>query len=158
GSWEQEGRRFDEVATVARDGWTYVELVAWMPAREGQSARELGLLPGHLSLSGALAARLQDAVAAAAREVPYLSAGAAEMVMSQSAALALDPEVAFRRAYRYASSATTSLTSAEFKELAQLTNIVYGGLSPPQRERLAAYFDRVRANAPTAPEEDRGMM
>jgi hypothetical protein len=158
-TWEQDGRRFVELSTVARDGWTYVALSAWMPARPGVAAgRELDALPARLSLSGVLAERLQDALGTATREVPHLTTTAAEMVMGQSAALALDPEVTFRRAYRFASAGTRSLDRAEFAELGRLNGAVYASLSRADRERLAAYFDRVRADAPSSPQEDRDML
>lgn len=158
-TWEEDGRRFVELAAVARDGWTYVALSAWMPTSQAvAAARELEALPTRLSLSGVLAERLQDAVGNATREVPYLTATAAEMVMGQSAALALDPEVTFRRAYRFASAGTTSLDRAEFAELGQLNGAVYASLSRGDRERLAGYFDRVRADAPASPHEDREML
>jgi hypothetical protein len=80
------------------------------------------------------------------------------MVMGQSAALALDPEVTFRRAYRFASAGTRSLDRAEFTELGRLNGAVYASLSRADRERLAAYFDRVRADAPSSPQEDRDML
>jgi hypothetical protein len=158
-TWEEDGRRFVEVATVARDGWTYVALAAWMPSGTAVAAgRELEAVPARLSLSGVLAERLQDAVKTATREVPYLTATAAEMVMGQSAALALDPEVTFRRAYRFASAGTRSLDRSEFAELGQLNAAVYSSLSRGDRERLAAYFDRVRADVPGSPQEDRDML
>lgn len=159
-TWEDEGRRFAELMTVARDGWTYVTLVAWMPISQGvAAARELEVLPARLSLSGVLGERLQDAVGSATREVPHLTATAAEMVMGQSAALALDPEVTFRRAYRFASAGTKALDRAEFDELTRLNGAVYASLSRADRERLAAYFDRVRADAPAAsPDEDHDML
>ena len=158
-AWEEDGRRFVELAAVSRDGWTYVALAAWMPAGQALDAkRELGSLLSRLSLSGVLAGRLQDAVATATRDVPYLTATAAEMVMSQSAALALDPEVTFRRAYRLASTALTSLATTEFTELGRLTSAVYDTLPRKDRVRLAAYFDRVRADDATTPEEDREML
>jgi hypothetical protein len=159
-SWEHEdGSRFFELTTVARDGWTYVGLCAWMPASAAVDAkRVLGSLSPRLSLSGVLAGRLQDAVANATREVPYLTPTAAEMVMSQSAALALDPEVTFRRAFRLASTGLTSLETAEFTELGRLTSAVYDVLPRKERVRLAAYFDRVRADAATTSDEDREML
>lgn len=158
-SWEEEGKHHVELITVARDGWTFVALDAWMPVNGGFNApRELEALIPRLSLSGVLGGRLQDAVAAATRDVPHLTASAAEMVMSQSAALALDPEVTFRRAYRLASTSTPFLQAAESAELGRLTNAVFGSLPGRDRQRLADYFDRVRRDDPTTPDEDRQML
>jgi hypothetical protein len=157
--WEEAGQRCTELTAVARDGWTFVALTAWMPENSAYNVRrELEALLPRLSLSGVLAGRLQEAVGAATRDVPHLTPAAAEMVMSQSAALALDPEVTFRRAYRLASAGTTSLETAEFTELGKLNNTLYGSLPGRDRERLAGYFDRVRKDEPTTPDEDRLML
>jgi hypothetical protein len=130
-----------------------------MPGSESSAARrELEALPVRLSLSGVLAGRLQDAVGTATREVPYLTATAAEMVMSQSAALALDPEITFRRAYRLASSGLTSLPPTEFTELGQINTAVFDTLPRKNRVELASYFDRVRAGDETSSAEDREML
>lgn len=158
-AWEEEGTPHVELTTVARDGWTFVALAAWMPANTAYNVpRELEAMASRLSLSGVMAGRLQEAVAAATRDVPHLNASAAEMVMSQSAALALDPEAAFRRAYRLASAAINSLTPPEFSELGRLNNAVFASLPGRERERLARYFDRVRRDEPTTPDEDRQML
>jgi hypothetical protein len=157
--WEDEGTRYVELTTVARDGWTFVALAAWMPASTAHNVpRELEALIPRLSLSGVLAERLQEAVDSATREVPHLNPTAAEMVMSQSAALALDPEATFRRAYRMASAGTSSLPREEFTELGRLNNAVFGSMPGRDRERLANYFDRVRRDDPTSPDEDRQML
>jgi hypothetical protein len=158
-AWEEEGTRRVELTAAARDGWTFVALAAWMPENPAYNApRELEAMATRLSLSGVLAKQLREAVDRTTREVPHLNASAAEMVMGQSAALALDPEAAFRRAYRLASAGTASLAPAELSELGRLMNAVFATLPGRERERLALYFDRVRRDEVTSADEDRRML
>ena len=91
-------------------------------------------------------------------EVPQLSAPAAEVLMGQSEAKLLEPDLAFRRSIEALVRSLPSLSKAETQELSQLTTATYGALaSAKDRGRLAAYFERVRGRQATSSQEDREM-
>jgi hypothetical protein len=97
------------------------------------------------------------AVAAAIREIPLLSAQAAENLMSRSAAQVLEPPEVFRRAYGSVGRGLWALSRAESKELGDLHTLIYDSLPAAQRSRLGDYIDRARSRYATTPEEDRQM-
>jgi hypothetical protein len=97
------------------------------------------------------------AVAAAIREIPLLSAQAAEALMSRSAAQVLEPPEVFRRAYGSVGRGLWALSRAESKELGDLHTLIYDSLPAAQRSRLGDYIDRARSRYATTPEEDRQM-
>jgi hypothetical protein len=156
-SWVEGGTRQHEVMVAGQDGWMGFALVAWMP--ESPAARTDGLdaLAGGLAARGLLAARLRAAVQAVVDEVPHLSSPAAEELMGQSEARILEPDQAFRRSLAALTRLIPSLSSAETRELTQLTSTAYAALPWADRTRLSSYIERVRRGATTRPEEDRDM-
>jgi hypothetical protein len=154
-SWERNGVRHRESVRVWKDGWNYNAVVAW--AAEGKGEAALAALAGGVPQGGVVAAQQAKAVAAVTAEAPHLSASAVELLMSRSAAQVLEPQEAFRRGQALASAGLASLPPADVRELGRLMQGVYGFLSSRDRQRLAAYLDRVRAGGPTTPEEDRDM-
>jgi hypothetical protein len=158
GTWEREGARYGEEAAVWKDGWIYFALVEWLP--EGGSSpagHELDALLAGVSTNGALAEKLQQAVQNVTLAVPHLSPTAAEMLMGQSQARVLEPDQAFRRALDAAARALPTWSKDDTQDFAQITAATYAALSAPERNRLAAYVDRVRARQLTSPEDDREM-
>jgi hypothetical protein len=158
GVWDKDGVRYHDQAAVWKDGWVYFALAEWAPETASSAGdRELGALLAGFSTNGALAARLQQAVQSVTLAVPHLSAAAAEMLMGQSQARVLEPDQAFRRALEAAARALPFFSRADTQEFAQITAASYASLSPRDRNRLAAYVERVRARQPTSPEDDREM-
>jgi hypothetical protein len=158
GSWDKEGVRYREEAAVWKDGWVYFALVEWLPeAGSSPADHELDALLAGFSTNGVLAEKLQQAVQNVTLAVPHLSSTAAEMLMAQSQARVLEPDQAFRRALDAAARALPTWSKDDTQDFAQITAATYAALSAPERNRLAAYVDRVRARQLTSPEDDREM-
>ena len=146
---------FEEVATVWKDGWTYYALVVWGPAEHAGKAAE-DLRQG-ITMQGHMAARLRQAIETVTSEVPLLTPAAAEMLMGQSQAQALEPAEAFRRTYLLAGRGVAALSAAEQKEMGALSTDLYAKVPSGDRARLGPYLDRVRAGRATDPALDQQM-
>jgi hypothetical protein len=146
---------FEEVATVWKDGWTYYALVVWGPAEAASTAAE-DLRQG-ITMQGHMAARLRQAIESVTAEVPLLTPAAAEMLMGQSQAQALEPVEAFRRTYLLAGRGLASLSAAEQREMGALSTDLYARVPGADRARLGPYLDRVRAGRETEPALDQQM-
>jgi hypothetical protein len=146
---------FEEVATVWKDGWTYYALVVWGPAETATRAAE-DLRQG-ITLQGHMAARLRQAIDTVTAEVPLLTPAAAELLMGQSQAQALDPTEAFRRTYLLAGRGLPALSAAEQREVGALSTELYGRVPAGDRARLGPYLDRVRGGRATDPATDQQM-
>jgi len=146
---------FEEVATVWKDGWTYYALVVWGPAESATRSAE-DLRQG-ITMQGHMAARLRQAIDAVTAEVPLLTAVAAEMLMGQSQAQALDPTEAFRRTYLLAGRGLAALSAAEQREVGALSTELYARVPASDRARLGPYLDRVRGGRATDPAVDQQM-
>jgi hypothetical protein len=143
------------VATVWKDGWVYYALVVWGPAEHAGEAAE-DLRRG-VTLRGQMAARLQQALDAVVAEVPLLTPAAAEMLMGQSQAQALEPAEAFRRTYLLTGRGLSALSPAEQQEMGALSSDLYAKVPAGERARLGPYLDRVRAGRETDAAEDQQM-
>jgi hypothetical protein len=155
GTWSADGRTYRDLTVAAVDGGTCIALAAWVPG-EGPSG-ELAALREALALEGVMASRVAEAVRAAVGEAPHLSTLAAEMVMASSSAKVLNPATAFRRGFELADRGVPGLTPAESRELGSLVAGACSNLSSRDRDRLTAYFQRVREHRVTTPDEDREM-
>jgi hypothetical protein len=150
--------RYRDTTIVWKDGWTYLTLAGWVPEEAAaRGTRDFEALASAVTIKGALAARLQQAVQKVTLEVPYLSTPAAELLMAQSEAQVLEPEEAFRRGFAATSRGLPALSPAEMREVGALTTATYAALPKRERARLASYLDRVRSLQLTNPTEDREM-
>jgi GYF domain 2 len=156
-TWDDGGVRQHDTSVVWRDGWVYFGLAAWAPEEGAARPQMLDQLAEGVRTQGVFAARLQSAVQMVTRDVPQLTAPAAEMLMSQSEAKVLEPDQAFRRSLDALSRAIPTLSKTETQELSQITSATYASLPWKDRGRLAAYVDRVRNRQSTSPGEDREM-
>jgi len=156
-TWLEGGVAQREVAVAGLDGWMGFALVAWMPEAAASRPDGLEALARGVAARGLLAVRLREAVDAVVREVPHLSAPAAEQLMAQSEARVLEPDQAFRRSLAALARLLPSLSKAETRELTGLTTATYAGVPWADRARLAGYVERVRRTDTTRPEEDREM-
>jgi hypothetical protein len=158
GSWEKDGLRYRDQAVAWKDGWVYFALAEWVPENgSAPTDRELDALLQGFSSNGTLAARLQQAVQNVTLAVPHLSPAAAEILMGQSQARVLEPDQAFRRALEAAARALPTWSKEDAQEFAQITAASYASLTAQDRNRLASYVERVRAQQLTSPEDDREM-
>lgn len=146
---------FDEIATVWKDGWTYYALMVWGPPETTMRAAE-DLREG-IKLQGRMAASLRKAIDTVTADVPLLTPAAAEMLMGQSQAQALDSAEAFRRTYLLAGKGLSTLTAAEQKEVGALSSEMYARVPAGDRARLGPYLDRVRGGRATEPAVDQQM-
>jgi uncharacterized protein DUF4339 len=156
-TWDETGVRQHDQTVAWKDGWVYFGLVSWIPEEGAVRAQVLDGLVAGFSTQGVLADRLQQAVQKVTREVPQLTAPAAEALMGRSEAKVLEPDQAFRRSIDALVKVLPTLTAPETQELGQLTTATYAGLAWKDRTRLSAYVERVRANQGTTPQEDREM-
>ena len=156
-TWDDGGVRQHDTSVVWRDGWVYFGLAAWAPEEGAARPQMLDQLAEGVRTQGVFAARLQSAVQVVTRDVPQLTAPAAEMLMAQSEAKVLEPDQAFRRSLDALSRAIPSLSKTETQELSQITSATYASLPWKDRGRLAAYVDRVRNRQSTSPGEDKEM-
>jgi GYF domain 2 len=156
-SWDDAGVRQHDTSAVWKDGWVYFGLAAWVPAEGASRPQTLDKLAEGVRTQGVFAARLQSAVQVVVRDVPQLTAPAAEMLMAQSEAKVLEPDQAFRRSLDALSRAIPTFSKAETQDLSQITTATYGALPWKDRGRLAAYVDRVRNRESTTPGEDKEM-
>lgn len=156
-TWDDAGVRQQDMSVVWRDGWVYFALAAWTPEEGAARPQMLDQLVEGVSTQGVFAARLQSAVQTVTRDVPQLSAPAAEMLMAQSEAKVLESDQAFRRSLDALSRALPTFSKTETQELSQITSATYGALPWKDRGRLAAYVDRVRNRESTTPGEDSEM-
>src|SRR5262245_30043332 len=151
------GVRQHDTSVVWRDGGVYFGLGAWAPTEGAARPQMLDRLAEGVRTQGVLAARLQSAVQVVTRDVPQLTAPAAEMLMAQSEAKVLEPDQAFRRSLDALSRAIPNFSKTETADLSQITSATYGALAAKDRSRLAAYVDRVRNRESTSPVEDKEM-
>jgi GYF domain 2 len=157
-TWQDGGKTFRELTAVWRDGWTHLALVIWFPEERASSAdKELSSLLGAFAATGVLAGRIEQAVSRATAEAPHLSREVALRLMGESEAGALEPEETFRRASLFASSGLAALAAAEFREMGQLTTLLYATVAARDRGRLASYLEKVRARRLSTADEDREM-
>jgi len=157
-TWGADGTRFRERAVVWRDGWVYFAMACWAPEEAGEKAtRGTDALLAGFQMKGALDARVREAVAVVTREVPFLSAPAAELLMARSEARVLEPDQAFRRGLEALTRALPSWKPQEVNELGQLTSAIYAGLPSRDQSRLASYIGRVRGGQATTPQDDKEM-
>jgi hypothetical protein len=156
-TWNEVGVPQHDTSVVWRDGWVYFGLAAWAPAEGAARPQMLDRLAEGVRTQGVFAARLQSAVQVVTRDVPQLTAPAAEMLMAQSEAKVLEPDQAFRRSLDALSRAIPTFSKAETADLSQITSATYGALPWKDRGRLAAYVDRVRNRESTTPGEDKEM-
>jgi len=157
-AWSADGTRFRERATVWKDGWVYFAVACWAPEEAGERAgRQIDALLGGFTTSGDLDARMRRAVELVTREVPLLTAPAAERLMARSQAQVLEPDQAFRRGIEALTQALAGWTPTEVREVGQITSAIYATLSDKDRNRLASYLGRVRNGGSTSPQEDREM-
>jgi hypothetical protein len=157
GALEREGQRFSEAMLVWRDGWVYFALAAWVPEGGPRGEKALDELLKGVSSAGHKEAALTAALDKVTREVPMLSARAAQTLMARSEAHVLEPDQAFKRAFDRLCRALPGFSRARSAELGQLLSSVYGGLSSQERQRLAGYVDRLRRQELTSPTEDLAM-
>ncbi|HET9316247.1 MAG TPA: hypothetical protein VFQ51_11705 [Vicinamibacteria bacterium] len=153
-SFESAGKRYQGVAVAAQESGTAFALVGWEPDQGGQPQEVLRLADA-LSVTAPKVAGLEEALATAGREVPFLTAAAAKAVMGQSAAQVLEPDETYRRAVMYMSMGIGSLAPKDQRELGDLNRTVYANVPQKERWRLAAYVDRVRNRASTAPADNK---
>ncbi|HXB55208.1 MAG TPA: GYF domain-containing protein [Vicinamibacteria bacterium] len=156
-TWDKEGTRYAEEAAVWKDGWVYFALVEWLPEGASSPDHELDVLLAAFQTNGVLAEKLKQAVQNVILAVPHLSPTAAEMLMGQSQARVLEPDQAFRRALDAAARALPTWSKDDTQDFAQITAATYAALSPQERNRLAAYVERVRGRQLTSSEDDREM-
>ncbi len=154
-----EGKRARRIVVVWKEGPNALSLVGWAAEPGWQEAgAHFDRLLGAIGMSGVIAPRLAQAVARAVADAPHLTPTVAETLMLRSAALALEPEEAFKRAHYAATVGLAQLPRRDVAELTGLLETVYGRLPSASRYRLGGYLDRVRAKQITNPEEDRAMM
>ncbi|HET7290938.1 MAG TPA: hypothetical protein VFM88_00805 [Vicinamibacteria bacterium] len=152
------GVRVRDLTAAWRSGWTYFALVAWLPDDGSPGPRrDLEALQAGFSFTQTMARLLEQSVDAVTRDVPLLSRATAEALLRESSAQMMAPEQAFRRGFQLAGAGLPGLPAAEAQEIGALTAAAYAGLSAKDRTRLAAYLERVRADQPTLPQEDREM-
>ncbi|HEY7513401.1 MAG TPA: DUF4339 domain-containing protein, partial [Vicinamibacteria bacterium] len=82
-TWDDGGVPQHDTTVVWRDGWVYFGLAAWAPLEGAARPEMLDRLADGVRTQGVFAARLQSAVQVVTREVPQLTAPAAEMLMAQ---------------------------------------------------------------------------
>jgi hypothetical protein len=155
GSFDAEGRRFQEWVTVWRDGWVYFSLVSWLPEGAPRAERDTEALVQGVTTQGDFAVRLQTALVNVTMEVPQLTPDAAEMLMGSSEAKVLEPDQAFRRSIEALSRALPSLSKKDSQELGQITTATYAALLPRDRASLLAYVAGVRDRQATTSAQDK---
>jgi hypothetical protein len=155
---ESNGVRCRDLIGVWKSGWTYFRLVARVPDDGvADPAEELESLLRGITLDKANATRLTQAVEAATREVPLVSAPAAELILGAEPAHSLEAGEILRRALAFALRGRSALTAAEAQEMAELVSTTYDLLPPRERNLVTRYLERARAGQRTTPEEDREM-
>jgi hypothetical protein len=118
---------------------------------------EFDKLAAGIETAGEADGGIAGALAAAATEVPFLSAAMSERLMQLSETRVLEPPELFKRAQRLAGAGIPQLQPAETKELRQILDEAYRKLGASERRSLGDYLDRVRANGLVTPDEDRRM-
>ena len=130
---------------------------SWCGARRSTRARPRRTCARASRCRGSMAARLRQAIDAVTAEVPLLTPAAAEMLMGQSQAQALEPAEAFRRTYLLAGRGAAALSAAEQREMGALSTELYARVPAGDRARLGPYLDRVRGGRATDPALDQQM-
>jgi hypothetical protein len=153
-AWESGGARFQDVTLAGSQSGTAFALVGWEPDHGGPPQEVLRLAEG-LSVGQPKVNGLDEALEAATREAPQLTAAAARFVMSQSAAHVLEPDETFRRSLQYVNGGTKLLPPKDRQEMTELTRSLYDSVAPRDRQRMAAYLDRVRAKQQTSAQDNR---
>ena len=95
------------------------------------------------------------AIAAVSEQLPHLRTETIELIMTSNAHSALAPPEVFRLAGDAVERGRAALGESSAAELDRLTEALTAQLPRAERTRLAAYLERVRARAGTAPYEDK---
>jgi hypothetical protein len=157
-SWSADGQELRGSATVWRDGWNELVLLAWGP---GPSAAEVNTataaLVSHVQMAGVAAVRIRAAADAVAPATPELSRASVEALVEDRLAAGQPTEDLPQASIRVVSRGLRALSSQESQEMGQIYAQVYKPLKEKERTRLAAWLAQVRSGAAVAPEEGQTM-
>ena len=152
-SWVEERTEQRVTMLAAQDAWNYVAITAWGPAAAARLAPEIDALARGVSLSGALGARVKEAVDALEPENPELSRASLDLLARDRLGNGGTAEEVSGAAVRAMSQGLAALTHDETQELQQIYAQVYDPMPEADRVRLANYQRQLKAGQPAAPEE-----
>lgn len=145
------GRSREATVMLWRDAQRTFELNVVMPS--GPSARaEADALANGLAFRAPLEAALQKTASAFTEACPLFSETVAHRLAAQSSSDSV-PSL-FRRGYAEAIRGQGRLDGLAAEGLRLSMADLFGTLSEPQRERVGAYFERLRFSARSEPAED----
>jgi GYF domain 2 len=157
-SWSVYGQEVRGTASVWRDGWNELALLAWGP---GPSATEVNTatnaLVSHLQMAGVAAAKIRAAADTVGRATPELSRASVEALVDDRLAAGQPTDDLPQASIRVVSRGLRALTAQESQEMGQIYNQVYKPLKEKERARLAAWLAQVRSGAAVAPDEGQAM-
>jgi hypothetical protein len=153
-TWEDGLVPMQGAIAVWADGYNLYSLDVWAPASAGDAFRsELEALARGIFPSGALSARLDEAVERLALDVPELSRDALRLLvaerMSRGAGIDDVPADALRRVSR----GLDALTPAEAEEMRGIYAQVWAPVPEAERARLARLLESIKVGRPV-PAED----
>jgi hypothetical protein len=157
-SWSADGQEVRGTASLWREGWNELALLAWGP---GPSAAEVNTatdaLVSHMQMAGVAAARIRAAADTVASATPELSRSSVEALVEDRLAAGQATDDLPQASTRVVSRGLRALTAQERQEMGQIYNQVYKPLKEKERARLAAWLAQVRSGAAVPPEEGQAM-
>jgi len=152
-SWKEGGGEQRVAVLALQDAWSYSTLAAWCLAKEGSGDQAMDALLGGLRRSGALEARVAEAVAALQPELPELSPASLALIVRDRLGSGGSTSEVADASTRAVSQGLPALSAEEAGELRQVYAQVYEPVPEAQRQRLAAWQRELRAGRQARPEE-----
>jgi hypothetical protein len=153
-TWNEGGDSLRAQVVVWQDGWRYFALSAWAPSKDGaQLATEVEALSKGITMSGLLAARVNEAVEALTPEAPELSRPSLELLVKDRLGNGKTAQEVPETSMRDVSQGLPALSADETQELAKIYEQVYAPIPEGDRQRLAAYLGNIKAGRSVPSEE-----
>jgi hypothetical protein len=153
-TWEEDLAPMQGATVAWADGYNLFSLEAWTGGAEGEDfAAELAALCKVITPSGAIAARIEEAVERLAVEVPELSRDALRLLIAERMSQERGLEDVPQDALRAVSRGLDVLATSEANEMRAIYQQIWAPVPEEERVRLARLLAEVKAGRPVAPED-----
>jgi hypothetical protein len=153
-TWSEAGVEQRATALAARDAWVYVSLLAWGPATAGADLEAaFDQLAAGLDVSGALERRLDARATELLGQFPELSRPSVEVLVRLAGEVDPGPADLAATVVTAVDRGLRSLSPSETRAFREIYARVFEPLSDADRQRLAAWQQKVRQGESPAPGE-----
>jgi hypothetical protein len=153
-AWDDGSTPMQGAMVAWEDGYDLFSLEAWAPASAGDAfGPELEALARGIAPSGALSARLDEAVDRLSLDVPELSRDALRLLVAERLSRGEKLEEVPADALRRVSRGVDALKGDEAEEMRRIYGQVWAPLPEVERARLARLLDVIKTGRPVPPED-----